>query len=58
MWPSGAARYPKYIAIFREVRDRYFDTKAPPASTAMQIVKLAMPELLFEIEATTVVSNK
>jgi len=47
-----------HIAIFREVRDRYFDTKAPPASTAVQIVKLAMPELLFEIEATAVVPDK
>ncbi len=47
-----------YIAIFREVRDSYFDTKAPPASTAVQIVKLAMPELLFEIEATAVVPDK
>ena len=47
-----------HIAIFREVRDSYFDTKAPPASTAVQIVKLAMPELLFEIEATAVVPDK
>ena len=47
-----------HIAVFREVRDSYFDTKAPPASTAVQIVKLAMPELLFEIEATAVVPDK
>lgn len=43
------------ITVFREVRDRYFDTKAPPASTAVQIGELAMPELLFEIEAIAVV---
>jgi enamine deaminase RidA (YjgF/YER057c/UK114 family) len=47
-----------HIAVFREVRDSYFDTKAPPASTAVQIVKLAMPELLFEIEAIAVVPDK
>jgi len=43
------------ITVFREIRDRYFNTKAPPASTAVQIGKLAMPELLFEIEAIAVV---
>jgi enamine deaminase RidA (YjgF/YER057c/UK114 family) len=47
-----------HLAVFREVRDGYFDTKAPPASTAVQIVKLAMPELLFEIEAIAVVPDK
>jgi enamine deaminase RidA (YjgF/YER057c/UK114 family) len=46
------------IAIFREVRDRYIDTKAPPASTAVQVVKLAAPEFLFEIEAIAVVQEK
>jgi 2-iminobutanoate/2-iminopropanoate deaminase len=43
------------ITIFREVRDRYIDTKAPPASTAVQVTKLAAPEFLFEIEAIAVV---
>ena len=43
---------------FREVRDRYIDTKAPPASTAVQVVKLAAPEFLFEIEAIAVVPEK
>ena len=47
-----------HLAAFREVRDRYFDSKAPPASTAVQIVKLAQPELLFEIEAIAVVPAK
>ena len=46
------------IPVFREVRDRYIDTKAPPASTAVQIVKLAAPEFLFEIEAIAVVPDK
>ena len=46
------------IPVFREVRDRYIDTKAPPASTAVQVVKLAAPEFLFEIEAIAVVPEK
>jgi enamine deaminase RidA (YjgF/YER057c/UK114 family) len=46
------------IPVFREVRDRYVDTKAPPASTAVQVVKLAAPEFLFEIEAVAVVPDK
>ena len=32
------------------VRDRYINTAAPPASTAVQISKLARPEALFEIK--------
>ena len=46
------------LAVFREVRDRYFDTKSPPASTAVQVVKLAREDLLFEIEATAVVPER
>ena len=46
------------LAVFREVRDRYVDTKAPPASTAVQVAKLAAPEFLFEIEAIAVVPEK
>jgi len=38
-----------------EVRDRYVNTKAPPASTAVQISKLARDGALFEIEAIAVV---
>ena len=38
-----------------EVRDRYVNTKAPPASTAIQISKLAREPALFEIEAIAVV---
>lgn len=41
---------------FREIRDRYF--KPPyPASTLVQIVSLAAPELLIEIEATAVLDQ-
>jgi enamine deaminase RidA (YjgF/YER057c/UK114 family) len=44
-----------HLPVFFEVRDRFVNTKAPPASTAVQIVKLARPDALFEIEAIAVV---
>ncbi len=44
-----------HLPVFFEVRDRYVDTKAPPASTAVQIVRLAREGALFEIEAIAVV---
>ena len=44
-----------HLPIFFEVRDKFVNTKAPPASTAVQIVKLARPDALFEIEAIAVV---
>jgi enamine deaminase RidA (YjgF/YER057c/UK114 family) len=34
-----------------EVRDRYVNTANPPASTLVEVRKLALPELLIEIEA-------
>jgi enamine deaminase RidA (YjgF/YER057c/UK114 family) len=42
------------IATFREVRDRYLNTAAPPASTAVGVPGLARPGALFEIEAIAV----
>ena len=47
-----------HLPIFFEVRDRYVDTKAPPASTAVQIVKLARDGALFELEAIAVVPDE
>lgn len=44
-----------HLPLFFEVRDKFVNTKAPPASTAVQIVKLARPDALFEIEAIAVV---
>jgi enamine deaminase RidA (YjgF/YER057c/UK114 family) len=43
------------IQTYLEVRNRYVNTKAPPASTAIQIAKLAHDGALFEIEAIAVV---
>jgi len=42
------------MAGFREVRDRYLNTKAPPASTTIGVPALARPGGLFEIEAIVV----
>lgn len=43
------------IHTYLDVRNRYVNTKAPPASTAIQISKLAHDGALFEIEAIAVV---
>ena len=47
-----------HLPLFFEVRDRYVNTKAPPASTAVQIGKLARDDALFEIEAVAVIPEK
>jgi enamine deaminase RidA (YjgF/YER057c/UK114 family) len=39
------------IAHFREVRDRFLNVAAPPASTTIGVPALARPGALFEIEA-------
>lgn len=46
------------MAAFREVRDRYLNTKAPPASTTVGVPALARPGGLFEIEAIAVLPPK
>jgi enamine deaminase RidA (YjgF/YER057c/UK114 family) len=43
-----------HIGVFREVRDRYINTAAPPASTAVAISALARPGALIEVEAIAV----
>lgn len=43
-----------HIGLFREVRDTFLNTKAPPASTTVAIPALARPGALFEIEAVAV----
>ena len=39
------------LPAIRAVRDEYVDTARPPASTAVQVAALAMPDLMIEIEA-------
>jgi enamine deaminase RidA (YjgF/YER057c/UK114 family) len=47
-----------HISVFREVRDRFVDAAAPPASTAVAISALARPGALIEVEAIAVVPAK
>ena len=47
-----------HMATFREVRDEFVNTAAPPASTTVAISQLARPGALFEIEAIAVLPAK
>jgi enamine deaminase RidA (YjgF/YER057c/UK114 family) len=46
-----------HLPQFFEVRDRYVNTKAPPASTAIEIKRLAREGALFEVEAVAVIPD-
>jgi enamine deaminase RidA (YjgF/YER057c/UK114 family) len=48
----------KNIAQFREIRDRYVNTAAPPASTTIGVPELARPGALFEVEAVAILPAK
>lgn len=43
------------LAVVREIRDRFMNTQAPPASTFVFVSRLVRPEWLIEIEALAVV---
>ena len=45
---------PGHLPIFREVRDKYLNMAAPPASTTIQISKLAREGALLETEMIVV----
>ena len=47
-----------HLPVFREVRDKYIKTSAPPASTTIAIAKLAREGALIEIEAVAVLAAK
>jgi enamine deaminase RidA (YjgF/YER057c/UK114 family) len=47
-----------HLPVFFEVRDRYVNTKAPPASTAIQVGRLARDGALFEVEAVAVIPDR
>ena len=42
------------LPALREIRDEYVNTAQPPASTAVQVSRLAREEFLLEIEAVAV----
>ena len=44
----------EFMPVYRELRQNYFNDHYP-ASTLVQVVRLALPELLIEIEAVAVV---
>jgi reactive intermediate/imine deaminase len=44
-----------HIQALREIRAEYFAGTNPPASTLVQVVRLARPEFMIEIEAIAVV---
>ena len=44
------------LPLLREVRDTYVNTQQPPASTALQVSRLAREEFLLEVEAIAAVS--
>jgi enamine deaminase RidA (YjgF/YER057c/UK114 family) len=46
------------MTAFRDVRDLYLNTQAPPASTTIGVPALARPGGLFEIEAIAVLPAK
>ena len=43
-----------HLGMFREVRDTFINTAAPPASTTLQISALAREGALIEIEAVAI----
>src|SRR5512133_1459634 len=47
-----------HLPVFFEVRDSFVNTKAPPASTAIQVGRLAVDGALFEVEAVAVIPDK
>jgi enamine deaminase RidA (YjgF/YER057c/UK114 family) len=47
-----------HLPIFREVRDKYLNKAAPPASTTIQISNFARDGALLEVEAVAVLPPK
>ena len=47
-----------HLPVFFEVRDSFVNTTAPPASTAIQVGRLAREGALFEVEAVAVVPER
>lgn len=46
------------LSTFREVRNKYLNLSAPPASTLVAISELAVQGAMFEIEAVAVLSPR
>jgi 2-iminobutanoate/2-iminopropanoate deaminase len=46
------------VQMLRSVRDKFVNTKNPPASTLVQVSKLFRDDILIEIEATAIIPKK
>jgi enamine deaminase RidA (YjgF/YER057c/UK114 family) len=46
------------LAALREVRDRYINTAAPPASTLVEVRRLFRDDVLLELEATAMIRDR
>jgi 2-iminobutanoate/2-iminopropanoate deaminase len=49
---------PEYLPILREVRDRYVNKAAPPASTLVGVTALFQDEYLLEVDAVAAVPEQ
>ena len=45
------------LPVVREVRDQYINTQQPPASTAVEVRRLFLDDLLIEVEAVAVIAS-
>jgi enamine deaminase RidA (YjgF/YER057c/UK114 family) len=45
------------LPVVREVRDQYVNTQQPPASTAVEVRRLARDDFLIEVEAVAVIAS-
>jgi enamine deaminase RidA (YjgF/YER057c/UK114 family) len=45
------------LPVVREVRDQYLNLQQPPASTAVEVRRLARDDLLIEVEAVAVLAS-
>ena len=45
------------MAAYREIRNRYLNPKAPPASTTIGVPALARPDALYEVEAVVMLAK-
>ena len=48
---------PEQMRAFRDVRDRYVNTAAPPVSTFIYVSRLVQPGRLFEMDAIAVIDG-
>jgi enamine deaminase RidA (YjgF/YER057c/UK114 family) len=48
----------RHLPVLREVRDRYVNVAAPPASTLVQVSRLFRDDVLLEVEAIAAVRDE